>query len=297
MAFVPPWLSFGPLDFVHAAAQGADIGLRRSQIDTGANEAADRLQLAYAQLAGEQSRASMSESGANARAAMARAAEEERSQASDRLKEIIHQSQIDEFKQRLGVQQGGLDLNRDKANNLLDYRNARLGQFESGLDETARHHGQTESISADKASAMLKRGEAMPITFPEFPGVTFIKQPSGTILKVESALRSPTISIDSTGAFKGASGPMGNPQMRAIMGTNALPGAVDSPAGGTGWEPPPGLPMPAAASLLQPQASPLFNPSQPAQPRKFNDGNKTWIYTGTEDDPTKDTNPDNWKPE
>lgn len=51
---IPPWLNVTPETFVDASAKGAGLGLQASQIATGANEAADRLRLSYAQLAAEQ---------------------------------------------------------------------------------------------------------------------------------------------------------------------------------------------------------------------------------------------------
>jgi hypothetical protein len=313
MAFVPPWLSFGPLDFVHAAAQGAGLGLQRAQIDTGANEAADRLRLSYAQLAAEQEKAQMAEQ-----------ASQEREHAALVLHNQAQKSAMDRFNQgiaeRAAEHAASLGLQRDKAAQLQDYRTNRLDQFGTeedrrqsaldlltgyrtnrlqqfgtGLSETARHHDAMETISADKAAAALQRGEAAPITFPEFPGMTFIKQPSGAILKVESAVRQPTVSLDADGKFKGASGALGSPAMRNLIGTNSLPGFPNNP--NQSWEPPPNLGSPAGASLMipAPQAPQLFNPPKA---RVFKDGSgKAWTYTGNADDPATDQNPDNWQSE
>lgn len=47
-----PW-AFQPPDYIGASRAGAGLGLQRAQLETGANEAADRLRLSYAQLASQ----------------------------------------------------------------------------------------------------------------------------------------------------------------------------------------------------------------------------------------------------
>lgn len=284
MAQIAPWLQTP--DYIGAMRAGAGIGLERARIDTGSAEAADRLKLAYSQLAAQEDRA-------------AELAAQRQQHAAEALK---HQSDMFQFQKQKDAEMQQYRQQEEERKNtalqeLVGYRNSRLGQIDTGQSETARHHGVTESISSEKAKAMIDRGAAEPVTFPEFPGMTFIKQPSGTILKVESEMRSPTVSLDATGAFKGASGAINNPQMRALMGTNSLPGAVTAPAAPTAAPPPAfwtRLPFVGGSSATPPASAgdALRQPQGQAAPKRVKvigpNGQKGTIQEG-------DDLPDGWK--
>src|SRR5437762_2647070 len=81
-----PTLQLNPLSFVDAAAKGAGLGLQASQIATGANEAADRLRLSYAQLAAQQQMHAASTAAAQEQAAaqLAMATQKAREEKADR---------------------------------------------------------------------------------------------------------------------------------------------------------------------------------------------------------------------
>lgn len=53
LSVIPPWLQITPEYFTNAAATGARLGLERANMATQAQDAAQRLQLGYAQLASE----------------------------------------------------------------------------------------------------------------------------------------------------------------------------------------------------------------------------------------------------
>jgi len=74
LAQPPSWESFGFPDVLNFGVQGAKLGLERAGQTLGADEAAQRLGLGYAQLASE-----------NARSAAAQAGESQRSAAADAL--------------------------------------------------------------------------------------------------------------------------------------------------------------------------------------------------------------------
>lgn len=82
------------MDYIHAAASGASTGLQLAGIDTGANEAADRLRFGYAQLAAEQERAKAT-----------LAAQEEQASAADRLREAVQQQAVQHQQAQLLEQQ------------------------------------------------------------------------------------------------------------------------------------------------------------------------------------------------
>lgn len=90
LAAPPPWTSFSPLDFINAASSGARLGLERAGQTLNANEAADRLGLGYAQLAGE-----------NSRAATADASAERRSSGADALKQLEMQTSLAQWQQEM----------------------------------------------------------------------------------------------------------------------------------------------------------------------------------------------------
>src|SRR4051812_3352509 len=100
---IAPWLI--PPDFIGAARAGAAAGLQRSQIASGANEAAGRLGLGYAQLAQE-----------SANAANRAAAEREQASAAlalrrdDSLAERLYRGT------KLEQENRGLDIEQQRAN-------------------------------------------------------------------------------------------------------------------------------------------------------------------------------------
>jgi hypothetical protein len=55
---IAPWLRINPLDYVNSAAAGGRLGLSRAELESSALQAGDRTNLGYAQLAGENGRAS-----------------------------------------------------------------------------------------------------------------------------------------------------------------------------------------------------------------------------------------------
>lgn len=108
LAGIPPWEAVGPLDFLQAAQGGARLGIERAGQTLGAEEAANRLGLSYAQLASE-----------NARASAAQQAEQQRAAAADALRRSEMQTSLGQWMQEM-------ELRRQQAGALDQYRGGEL---------------------------------------------------------------------------------------------------------------------------------------------------------------------------
>lgn len=203
----PPWLNVTPQTFLGAMEAGTSAGLRERAQESSESEAADRLRLAYDSLAAHER---MQNKTANAKLAQNQAAMDLRRQQMEGLQDYRNQ--------RLGQFDTEEDRRQSAANALNEYRDARLGQIDRAQD-----------ISEEKADNMVNRGEAKVVTFPELPGVKFVQNPSGAVFKVGSAPRGPNVQLEASGKPKGYSGPLSDPTIQSLMGTNA-PAALAPPA-------------------------------------------------------------------
>ena len=188
---------------------------------------------------------------------------------------------------------------------LLDYRNSRIEQIDNA-----------QEISSDKAKAMVGRGEAQVVTFPEAPGMQFIKNPSGSVFKISGSTREPSVSLNASGIPERFSGPLNNPTIQGLMGANApasmLPPTIQFPTA-----PDEAAPANLGEFLRRPPISfgstpgfPTEDSSAPGLPspdtiapakasgRKFKDSSgKSWNYIGTAKNPLADTDVTHWEEE
>lgn len=121
-----PWTN--PLDFVGAAAKGAGLGLQASQIATGANEAADRLRLSYAQLGAEQQARAMQAGEASAAHALQTAHLQNALQQWQAEQERLRQQHADEIgvqNAHIGIQQQHQAFTEKEAADRLKLGNAK----------------------------------------------------------------------------------------------------------------------------------------------------------------------------
>lgn len=118
---IAPWTV--PPDYIGAMRAGAGIGLERARIDAGSTEAADRLKLAYSQLAAQEDRA-------------AELAAQRQQHAAEALK---HQSDMFQFQKQKDAEMQQYRQQEEERKNtalqeLVGYRSTRLGQIDTGLD-------------------------------------------------------------------------------------------------------------------------------------------------------------------
>ena len=166
--FLPPWLN--PPDIVGAAARGASLGAELRGQDIQQASAADRLRAAYDQLA-------LKEQYANERAAE---------------------------RQALAAQ--GLEIRRQALENQAQ-RNADLASYQQGLlgsksdllaqqaknaENLASYRDQLIAAKNAEQEAKAERGGATVVEHPEFPGMKFLRQPSGTETVIERGEKSMT---------------------------------------------------------------------------------------------------------
>lgn len=151
MAGIPPWLA-GP-DVIGAMSRGAQLGLEQRRESVSESEAADRLKMAYEQMANEERRASELQKYRADQAAMA----------------LIQKQQQAEMLN--AYRMGQLEVARQKADDLAD------------------HYAAMEEKNNAAASI---------VTHDEFPGVKFLKQPSGHEQVINSGELSPSQKLEHT---------------------------------------------------------------------------------------------------
>lgn len=216
-AQLPPWLNVSPSDFVRAAAEGAGVGIRAQSQRASEREAADRLRLAYDQLASQERRESERVAAEQQMQMNRLAVQMQQADAAEQLRrdqlaslEGYRQQRLGQYETEEDRRRGELELKSGAAAALQDYRTQRLGQYQQALD-----------ISADKARAAVARGEGEFFTDPSAPGQVFFRQPTGHVMKVVGQPSTPRVTLDEYGVPKGYSGPITDPTLRTIMGTNA----------------------------------------------------------------------------
>lgn len=112
LGIIPPWLNVSPELFQNAMSTGARLGLERAGMETGAQDAAQKLQLGYANLAGE-----------NARNAATIAGENSRNATNAGIANAAH-----------ALEQAKLNFAIDQAGALNNYRTGTLAQRGSAID-------------------------------------------------------------------------------------------------------------------------------------------------------------------
>lgn len=133
---LPPWLDANPANIINALHAGAMIGNQRRAQDLASSEARDRLQLAYAQLASQEERASQA---AQAKLDLARATMEARQQQFDLMNQY-RQSQVQAAAQREADLQG--------------YRAAQMQQREQAAADKASQFSEIQDLKQDSADAL-----------------------------------------------------------------------------------------------------------------------------------------------
>ena len=200
---VPPWLDVKPSDFVHAAAMGAEAGLQVAKMRQAAETTNAEMQL--------------------------RAFEHEQ-QMQMRAEEIQAQRERSnaELQARMSYNMANREMRQETEKTRTAQQDIQNKRMQADLEERMRHNTATEEISADKADAMVRGGEATIVTHPELPGVKFLRNPSGAEVRVSNAVRGPNVQLEASGKPKGYSGPLADPTIQSLMGTNA-PAALAPP--------------------------------------------------------------------
>lgn len=198
-----PWLT--PPNYLDAMKSGAGLGLERARIDTGSAEAGDRLRLAYAQLASQEERAS----------------EVAKLREQNAAESLQHQSDV-------------LSLAREKAGQLNDYRNSRLGQFgtdeqrkQSALDELIDYRnnrlGQIDTSLAGKNSPKIHFG----------PNGQVLKEVDGDVTELRPRdpsapkFTGPHTEVDADEFGPKLTGPLDNPVIKDRLAKKAQKEAAD----------------------------------------------------------------------
>ncbi len=145
---IPPWISVGPTDYLHAVQAGGAAGLGIAEAQNRAREAAART--AEAQRAAAQQQWEFGER-------MRQAAEEHASQR---------------------------ELESAKLAQTGEYNKGMLGYHLGSLGEQTAHNTAMEEISQQRADEMLHSGEGSLIEFPELPGEKFVRQFDGRLAHV-----------------------------------------------------------------------------------------------------------------
>lgn len=155
LAGIPPWEAVGPLDFLQAAQGGARLGIERAGQTLGAEEAANRLGLSYAQLASE-----------NARASAAQQAEQQRAAAADALRRSEMQTSLGQWMQEM-------DLRRQQAGALDQYRGGELAS-RNLRDSLALATAQQKLSPTSKPPTQVKW-----ITMPDGRTIPYLEEAGG----------------------------------------------------------------------------------------------------------------------
>lgn len=163
---IPPWVAFGPNDFLNAASQGAHIGLARAQMANEADEAAKRLQFGYAQLASENARAAAAQSGENARAnaAMSLHAAGLQEEAQRHADERTASQQLNDYRgNELKLETNKFNAARTDKQNLLNETSSlfnELSQSQNPQDQMkalAKHPTAAEALKSGVLSDFVQK--------------------------------------------------------------------------------------------------------------------------------------------
>lgn len=150
---IAPWLT--PTDVIGSMSRGASLGLQERSQDTQESEAADRLKLAYDQMASEERR------------------------QSDRAAQALLLKQA-EMAGLNAYRQGELQ-NRAAANAIAQQR----------ANDLANHYAALEKQKNASAAASI-------VTHDEFPGVKFLRQPTGHEQVINSGELTPSQKLEHT---------------------------------------------------------------------------------------------------
>lgn len=182
---VAPWLH--PPDFLGAMEAGSAAGTRQRAQAASESEAADRLRLAYDSLAS-------------------------------------HEKMQNETAQaKMAANEAAMDLRRSQMEGLQDYREKQAGFRQQALDTAADslQERTRHDVSMEEARAAVKSGQATIVEHPEFPGVKFLRNPSGAESRISPSERAPSVRLDAAGKPQGYTGQLSNPVIQSLMGTNA----------------------------------------------------------------------------
>jgi hypothetical protein len=307
---LPSWLDIRPSDYMQAIEAGDRSGQALVEQKNRADEAKFKNWMQVQQL--QQQASEMTARQQQAQSA-AQALQEYRMQeaatADTKQKELQDYRMSEMTARQTHADTAGTRADETARHNqavekgLLDYRNSRLDQIDNA-----------QEIAADKAKKMVDRGEAQVVTFPEAPGMQFIKNPSGSVFKISGSTREPSVSLNASGIPERFSGPLNNPTIQSLMGTNAPASMQPAPAQ-TPTMPDEAAPANLGEYLRRPPISfgsapglPMADTSTPGLPssdtsapvkasvRKFRDSSgKSWTYTGTENSPLSDTDVTHWE--
>lgn len=193
-ASLPPWLT--PPNFLGAMEAGASTGLRARQQDIEEYQAADRLKLAYDQLAKQERVASMQA-----------LAKQKQGEAALALRAAIAQQGMD-LRERSLQQQGdlrsrALDLQQQQQGSLLDLKKSedqtRQDEFKARMEQGNRR------INPDGTVTVYD-----PVT--KLPTVVGTPKP-----KEEKPESKGTLHLDAQGNVTGASGPPGSEAVKGVL--------------------------------------------------------------------------------
>lgn len=185
---------------------GTSAGQRERAQRSSETESADRLKLAYDSLASHER---MQNEAAQRKLDNQEAALELRRQQMEGLQDYRNQ--------RLGQYDTEEGRRQDATESLKDYRNARLDQIDQGLE-----------ISKENAENRVKKGDGEFFSDPKAPGQVFYRQPTGHVMKVVGAPKTPSISYKLNDNMT-LHGQANDPTMLSAMGTNAPAALVPPP--------------------------------------------------------------------
>jgi hypothetical protein len=241
---IVPWTSIGPIDFINAASTGARLGLERAQMATSANEAAQRLQQGYAQLASE-----------NARAAAAQAGENTRANAANALRFADFQAGLAEAARRHADQ-------ATAAERLNNYRVGELGIRQQHEDNAAYGNKLRRYMHVGNSVVDLS-GETPTVAFsgPTQPNAYDIAQYRAALQRVHAA-RSALAQAPSNSKLRPALQKELDDAMAAVeeMDKKRAGGTSAADALGTAWSPTGGEFIPSG-SFINGIAPPVETPS------------------------------------
>jgi hypothetical protein len=258
------------MDYIHAAASGANVGLQRAGIDTGANEAADRLRFGYAQLAAEQERAKAT-----------LAAQEQQASAADRLRQAAQASEMAhqqaQLQQQALLHSDALGEKKREADAMLLYRGDALKQQSTLRTDALKEKKREADASLQlKKESTLTSPEILKVGDREFARISpnrfeLLKKP----VDLETKIKDETLK-----------GTQANLQKRLASAEKEEAALIRQQISD--------IEKQRIALLAKPSAASV-NPAAGAGKQFKDKSGKLWIYLGTAEDPTTDKDKTHWQ--